>query len=500
STNAVATTFNATTIAKCNQCHDPLAPHGGNYRDIKTCVMCHNPNNMAGTIVVTPGEPAEQRSQYDGQIFYHQLHMGKNKETVPGITYPQDIRNCETCHDKTAASGASWYTFPSIAACGSCHDDVNFTTGANHVAGPQADGTCASCHTPQGNVEWDAGIRNAHVVPLHSAQLKGFQASIVSVTNVGPGKNITVAFKLQNGDGSAVDPGFFKVTANGSLNILLGGNTDDYGATAAAPAQPFRENAATAAFDASTGIATYNFTHAIPATAKGTWTASIETRRAVALNPSPTKGPATVNEGAPNHAFNIAVTGTLTPRRTVVSLDKCNVCHERLDILFSHGNQRITIEHCVICHNPNSDDSPVRPATASQPPESISFARLIHRIHTGDQLVQDFTVYVFGGNPESFNDVTFPGDRRNCLKCHTTAATYTLPLPLTNAPVITQRDFFSPRGSATSACTGCHDSRDVAAHAFLNTAFFPGSTAPAEACGTCHGAGAEFAVDKVHAR
>ncbi len=50
STNAATTTFNAMTVARCNQCHDPLALHGGNYRDIKTCVLCHNPNNMTGTI------------------------------------------------------------------------------------------------------------------------------------------------------------------------------------------------------------------------------------------------------------------------------------------------------------------------------------------------------------------------------------------------------------------------------------------------------------------
>src|ERR1017187_2125681 len=34
STGKAATTFNAMTVARCNQCHDPLAPHCGNYRDI----------------------------------------------------------------------------------------------------------------------------------------------------------------------------------------------------------------------------------------------------------------------------------------------------------------------------------------------------------------------------------------------------------------------------------------------------------------------------------
>ena len=491
STGAAAVTFNAMTVARCNQCHDPIAPHGGNYRDIKLCVQCHNPARMTGT------------SQHlDGEIFFHALHQGTDS-TVGPITYPQDIRFCTTCHDPAAAGGANWLNFPSVAACGSCHSDVNFTTGANHVAGPAADGTCATCHKPQGSVDWDAGISNAHVVPLLSKQLKGYTAQILTVTNAGPGKKITVTFQLKNGDGSFVDPGVYKVTANGSISIKLAGPTSDYtnpGMNAAG--QPFSEAVQTATYNATTGIATYTFTNAIPASAAGTYVVSIETRRTITLNPAPTKGPATVNEGAPNQPFYFAVTGTtITPRRTVVSLAKCNVCHARLDVLFSHGNQRIDTQHCPICHNPNADDSPVRPATAPQPPESIEFARMIHRIHSGDTLDQDYTVYGFGGAISTFNDVTYPGDRRNCLACHTTQAVVELPLPITNVPVITGRDFFSPRGSATAACTGCHDSRDVAAHAYINTAYFPNSpTVPAEACGTCHASGADYDVAKVHAR
>jgi len=498
----------------CNNCHDPLSAHGGSRQDVKLCVLCHQPQTV---------DP-DTGNTVDFKVMIHKIHDGEHLPSVVAgtpyeiignaqsvhdysdVKYPQaDTRNCAFCHEGTVAASkpaqaSVWYTYPSVAACGSCHDDVNFTTGVNHAAGPAADGTCTTCHQPQGNVEWDAGIKNAHVVPLKSAQLKGYTAKILSVTNVGAGKKITVTFQLANGDGSFVDPGVYKVSANGQIAIILGGNTLDYGPPAAPPAQPIREAAQTATYVASTGVATYTFTNAIPATATGTWTASIETRRTITLNPAPSKGPTTENEGAPNQPFNIAVTGVLTPRRTLVTLAQCNTCHDRLDILFSHGNQRIAIEHCVICHNPNGDDSPVRPASAN-PPESISFARMIHRIHSGDTLTQDYTIYGFGGAVTTFNDVVYPGDRRNCLKCHVSAAAYTLPLPITNAPVITQRDFFSPRGSATSACTGCHDSRDVAAHAFINTAYFPGApTVPAEACGTCHGAGTTYAVDVVHAR
>jgi OmcA/MtrC family decaheme c-type cytochrome len=503
----------------CNNCHDPLSAHGGSRQDVKLCVLCHQPQTV---------DP-DTGNTVDMKVMVHKIHAGEHLPSVVAgtpyviignqqsvhdystVAYPQDVRNCANCHEGTGAASTKptqatvWYSNPAGAACGSCHDDVNFVTGANHAAGPAQDGTCATCHQPQGNEEWDAGIKNAHVVPLKSAQLKGYKASIVSVTNVGPGKKPVVTFKLQNADNTPVDPGVYKVAANGSLNILLGGPTSDYtNAGEAANGQPFRENAATATYNAADGTAVYTFTNAIPATAKGTYTFSIETRRAVTLNPKPAAMTATtVNEGAPNVPFNVAVTGTTaTPRRTLVSLTKCNSCHDRLDILFSHGNQRIAIEHCVICHNPNGTDLGRRPADGSaNPGESVSFARMIHRIHTGEELNQDFTIYGFGGSPNNFNEIRYPGDRRNCLKCHTNAAAYSLPLPITNEPVVTPRDFFSPRGSATSACTGCHDSRDVAAHAFLNTAFFPGSpTVPAEACGTCHATGADWDVAKVHAR
>jgi len=197
-----------------------------------------------------------------------------------------------------------------------------------------------------------------------------------------------------------------------------------------------------------------------------------------------------------NPIFNVAVTGGLVPRRTVVQTATCNVCHDALAL---HGGQRQTTQECVICHNPTADDSPVRPAAAG-PVESISFQRMIHRIHTGENLTQEYTIYGFGGSKNTFNEVKFPGDTTDCIKCHS-AGTFTLPLAQTTiASVTTLRDNFSPQGPATSACLGCHDNRDAAAHAYLHTVTFPGSTIPAEACATCHGTGKDWDVARVHAK
>ncbi len=494
------------TANACNQCHSPLALHGGSRQDVKLCVLCHSPQTS---------DP-DTGNTVDMKVFIHKIHRGSSLPSVQAgtpyeiigfgqsvndysdVVLPQDIRNCANCHEGRVATAKptqsdTWYTKPSRAACGSCHDDINFETGANHAGGAQADDTqCASCHVPQGDKEWDAGIKTAHTVPYRSTQLKGLNAAILGVTNVGPGKKPTVTFKLTNGDGSIVDPKAIGTSA--SLSLLLAGPTTDYGAGKAAPAQPISESAVNASFNGS--IATYTFTNAIPATATGTWAVSVQTRRTITFNPAPRNGPATYNEGAVNPVTYIAVTdGVAVPRRTVVSLATCDKCHDQLANTFSHGGQRIAIEFCVFCHNPNADDGGRRPASAGAP-ESINFKRMIHRIHTGENLTQDYSIFGFSG-AASFNDVAYPGNTQNCLQCHTATSTYSLPLNPGTIPTITMRDYFSPQGPATAACLGCHDNIDAAAHAYLNTVTSPFF---GEACASCHGVGKDWDVVKVHAQ
>lgn len=480
----------------CNQCHDPLAAHGDVRQDAKLCVLCHSPQT---TDAVTG-------NVLDMRLFIHKIHRGSSLPSVIAgkpykignndfstVAFPQDIRNCQNCHEGRVASQKPsqsdvWYTKPARVPCGACHDDINWVTGANHPGGPQADDSaCASCHVPQGDQEWDAGIKTAHTVPYRSKQLKGLNATILDVTNVGPGKKPVLTFKLTENDGTVLDPKNFG--ASPSINVLLGGPTTDYAI------DPFRENIANASFNGS--IATYTFTNAIPANAKGSWAVAIEARRTITFNPAPKAGPATYTEGAVNPVKYIAVTdGEAVPRRNVVTLDKCNACHDRLATLFSHGGQRIAIEECVICHNPNASDKARRPADQGAP-ESISLKRLIHRIHSGENLTQDFTVFGFGGTPSNFNEVRYPGDRKDCVQCHASTSTYNLPLPNGAIPVVTLRDYFSPQGPGTAACLGCHDNVDAAAHAYLNTVMSPFF---GEACASCHGDGKDWDVIKVHAR
>jgi OmcA/MtrC family decaheme c-type cytochrome len=485
----------------CLNCHDTVSQlnaHGGSRREIKLCVLCHQEQTI---------DP-DTGNTVDMKVMAHKIHRGSSLPSVlagtpyqiignaqslhdfSNVVFPQDIRNCANCHEGTnpankGTQSTVWFTNPSRAACGSCHDDVNWVTGANHPGGAQAnDQTCSTCHVAESGTEFDASVKGAHTVPEKSKQLKGLNAAVVSVTNMAAGKQPTATFKITNGDGSAVDG-----TKLSTFSPILGGPTSSY-------SKDFRENALTkGVFSAAAGTTTYTFTAALPSDASGTWTVSADLRRSVTLKRGDGKADIALQESTLNPIKYVAVTGAVTPRRTVVAIAQCNQCHDRLAL---HGGQRMATEECVICHNPVEGDQSLRPANLGQP-ESISFQRMIHRIHTGEDLTQDFTIIGFGGSTNNFNDVRFPGDRRNCAKCHA-GTTYTLPLPTGIASVTTLRDYFTPQGPATAACLGCHDSKDVAAHAFLMTATFPGASTPAEACATCHSTGKDFSVEKVHAR
>jgi len=485
----------------CLTCHDKLnfGFHGSSARrEVRICVLCHQPQTT---------DP-DTGNTVDLKVMIHKIHApgeltkpyqiwGNNSSIhdYSEVTFPQDVRNCARCHEgidatKKPAQSDAWYTKPSRAACGSCHEDVNWVTGANHPAGAQADDTaCASCHQPDSGLEFDASIKGAHTIPAKSKQLKGLSIAIGAVTDLAPGKKPTVVFTLKNGDGSFVDG-----TKLGTFSPILAGSTI-LGAEKSYTWYKREDARTTGVFDATAGTTTYTFTNAVPAEAVGTWTISADVRRSVALKRGDGKADITVNESLMNPIKYVAVTGELAARRPVVVLAQCNQCHDRLSL---HGGQRNNTDECVICHNPKESDVARRPANAG-PPESISFNRLVHRIHTGKELTQPFTVYGFGGNAFDFTEVTFPGDRTNCAKCHTTNS-YKLPLVTGISPVTTLRDFFSPQGPHTSSCLGCHDNSDAAAHAYLNTAVFPGATNPAEACATCHGTGKDWAVEKVHAK
>src|SRR5262249_28105613 len=151
---------------------------------------------------------------------------------------------------------------------------------------------------------------------------------IVSVVNTGPGQNPTVVFSLTQNDGTPIPPSAFTTTnSDGStssgLNVIMSGPTLDY----AIPPQ-IREPADGAA--AAGGNYSYTFNAAVPTDATGTWGFSIEARLTVNLNPAPSDT-SSVKDAAFNPVFYAAVTDSVAvPRRVVVDIARCNVCHDKL--------------------------------------------------------------------------------------------------------------------------------------------------------------------------
>ena len=468
----------------CNSCHDPLAIHGGSRQEVKLCVTCHNPQSV---------DP-DTGNTVDMKVMIHKIHMGEDLPSVQAgtpyqiigfrqsvhdystVVFPQDNRNCISCHPQSSPESHIWFSRPSRAACGACHDLINWESGEGHLAGPATDDSqCAVCHQPQGEAEFDISITGAHTIPTKSEQLMGLAAEILAVTDTAPGQNPTVTFRLSNTDGSTVDPAELS-----TLNLMLAGPNSEY-------AEFMRESARGAAFDGDT--ASYTFATPIPAHAEGSWSASGDIYRNVVIHDAQGEEIA-VREAAFNPLLDFPVTDAVAgSRREIVSLAKCNNCHDALSL---HGGQRFAIEECVMCHNPEGDDSPVRPPDTGAP-ESIHFKYLIHRIHKGEELEADFTVYGFRSSRHNYNHLLYPGDLRNCESCHL-PGTYGAPAAEESRATITLRDFYSPMEPLAAACLSCHDSADAAAHAYVNTAPF------AESCAACHGAEREFSVERVHAR
>jgi OmcA/MtrC family decaheme c-type cytochrome len=512
--------------SSCNQCHEQLSAHGGSRRGVNLCVMCHTPQN------VDPNTGAT----VDFKSFIHRIHMGSSlPSVVAGGTFeittsfgtsnystvvdPASAQRCEVCHQQTtgAAQATAFMTNPTRVACGSCHDNVNFATGANHPGGFQTDDTmCADCHIPQGETPFDASIMGAHVVatdtPAFYPQnpdtlIAGINVVITGVTNTKAGSAPVVAFTLLDNNKNPI-----ALSALGSLSFTMAGPTTDYGYTlfgAANASTPgyVTETANVLSKCGATGSCTYAFTNIIPAKAAGTYAIGAEARITQTVLAGTTSSQS-VEYGAFNPVTYFSVDGSpVAARRTIVQMANCNTCHVALS---EHGTLRSNVEYCVMCHNPSNTDAVTR-ATAiapyvTQPPQGINFNLLVHRIHDGVNVTADggqpYIVVGFGASINNFSGVLFPGlaptgaatDLENCAFCHVNSSEQAdLSLAGLN-PVTDPQGLINPVQPFASACSGCHVDIPSASHFLANT------TILGESCAVCHGTNGAYSVDSVHAQ
>jgi len=540
----VTTTRDVVSTSSCNTCHYDLAFHGGYAHSMAMCVMCHQPQNA---------DPTTGNS-LDLKVMAHKIHMGSQLPSVVGtsttlgapyeiagyggafsnfstVIDPADPRRCEVCHSQTtgAAQAKAFLLEPTRAACGACHDDINFATGfstgsePNHAGGPQADDTeCANCHIPQGETPFDASILGAHVVPTDTAALypqnpdtllAGFNLAITSVTNTTAGKAPTVNFTLTDDKGNNLP-----LSQASTLSFTISGPTSDYGATnfgANSTTPGYVTESATAATCAAGGTCSYTFTHVIPTGSTGTYVVGGEARETVTVDAGDTTQQS-VELGVNNPVVYFSVDGSaVAPRRTIVLESNCNACHVALSL---HGGLRSNVEYCVLCHNPSNTDFTTRPSSTvaalkAEPNQGINFNLLVHRLHDGVNAATNpggppkypYVVVGHGGATSDFSGILFPvmsptGSAtymQDCAICHTKSSEQNLPVGLNlvqDPQGWIQGATGNPVQPVSSACSGCHVSEGESAHFLANTDVL------GESCSVCHGSGAQYSVGSVHAQ
>ena len=544
------------------------------------------------------------------------------------VLFPQDTRNCQTCHVQNlagATEAGNYASVPTAEACGACHDTVNFATGANHDGGLVVnDSQCSTCHGLGGIPQLQ--VATAHQIPDVVAA-SHYQLNVNSVTfsvqagSTYPVVNLSVTDPTSNNQSYNIltDPTFVGngilagvgyngyppptigtatpvCTGAARLALDIGWDTSDYTnwgsqpggvtgtPTASAWGQPISVNplvpgagSVAATCPASTlayGGTTIPAAPALPAPstlygplADGSFTvvgSALPAPPAADCPPgsstacAPIQNVVAVLEGHPGvvttivtapavpSADRVGVTTavgygntagvTPVPRRTIVDIAKCDVCHKVLQL---HGdNRNDDTQACVVCHNPASTDVSQRRALTAPGidglwEQTIDFKHHIHEIHSDAwrRTQPNYTpwiIYGFGGSVNNFSDIVFPQDSGNCYACHSNPAsgpTFYPGDPLMQAMTTNTGLSQNPANPAPptpgspgnpvsttptmAACTGCHEASLALSHMQQNGGstsvlkdaegrMIPASASGVETCAVCHGPGGVADVAKVH--
>ncbi|MEK7354089.1 MAG: hypothetical protein AABZ77_06265 [Chloroflexota bacterium] len=468
---------------------------------VRNCKTCHNNDGYSATLR-EDGKTRDVASPIVKKV--HGVHMGEelknplNIDPKTGlfkdylhVVFPADVRNCTKCHVDDR-----WKTKPSQMACGACHDNVWFGELAKmpkkaeaHPGGPQPnDSGCATCHPA------DTGgmkpIAEAHKIKME------FQNTVeLALTAPRNGKSyvagekpkVTITIKDAK-TGAVINPNTMlepKVSTNVTAGEWRGGRlfvsgpregTKPVLTTAALAdnktytyaANDFRVRLKPTDEDpriTRSGTAITYQLDDVKNLKAGTYTAFVYVVPATG-----TGGSALIN-------FQV---GTETPDKLIAT--NCTTCHEDTRM---HGPTLalpFNPDYCKNCHDYERQRAGFTAWTTSNSGFGAGpFSRRIHGVHYGHYVDKPTEIHA----REDYSGVIFPQDVRNCTKCHDAAGSTAW-----------------KEKPSRLACFACHDSDSAIAHGALMiidpTPADQWSGDEVETCKTCHGAGKDFAPDKVH--
>ena len=527
--------------AACNACHDNLAFHGEARFDVEYCVTCHNPYSIDGdTATEAWGGTVDMKQMI------HKIHYGENltngyfivgygdrTHDYSNIVFPQDVRNCTTCHqesDPTVPQASNWQEVQNRVSCGSCHDWIDWDGSENdptllHPGGFTFlnDTDCGVCHGHE-SLAFNGDLRVAvvHEMPEVLAQQQ-FEFEIVNILDTNVGDFPTVEYRVNN-PVTGVPWDLLTApewTTCGPSRLVVGvaWDTSDYhnngGST---PGLPTSTNAIPCSggnpqpVAGQAGVFSVTLPTAIPANAGGSLAVTIDGHPAVDID-------GTLERIAVTNVVSYAAIGTnpLVARRSAVAIEKCDDCHNQLSM---HGNNRTdNVQVCVTCHAPNVTDinrrlDPCVTDLGTDDDNPIDMKYMIHALHAYDFTEQAYSACGFrfpsGGTAHTF-DFKYPGKLNNCEGCHVEDGFYPVDPTAVLGTTVDANDPATPTDDRvispnSAVCSSCHVSDLARNHMVQNGGDFNATkdansnlvSTGVETCQLCHGPGASADVAEMH--
>ncbi|AJR05370.1 cytochrome C [Photobacterium gaetbulicola] len=522
----------------CESCHmgEPLYHNSsnGDYRAIDNnfavCAACHNDSN--------PGAAPSRRPlsaivhQKHGNIF----QVGSDKEpvvdeegnpVVVGSPFPQDARNCTTCHNDVSEKtpdANNWFEHPSQQTCETCHlvrDTQGSQAGGAHPyqLGTNWEGktSCTGCHKPYNDDGSDASrsARSVHLGRLDNLEMARDLVDIaIEEASFSASTYHVRARVMLDGRGIEAMSELTPFIKTGKAYLLI--NWDNGQGAEIGYSSPLNfvaANTINLASDACTaeGNGWFSCSKTFGEDDKQPEAGSILTVSVAEMPLCADRRSGELKECASFTDFeNINNRGLIAANTTTASFDQsgfgdnhqfvfgaekelCSTCHEGFTIhLENHAATELY--QCASCHNA----------------ERVSWYDGI----PGDLKYHVHSFHAFGSKREGGSD--FPGALNNCESCHT-AEQYHLPNQQNARPsainVGGEAKYFSP---ALVTCGSCHLESALGkvntsnpalgdkaiSHMLRNGAVFAADSAAEatgiEQCASCHGVGQEAGVDRVH--
>ncbi len=479
----------------CNGCHSKIGDtrldfsgnrfstpgHGGRVTT-QYCVLCHTSQNFSnpslGVSTVDNTETLSNPTYTDRGVvkhstwmisngtntynelefvtMIHKTHMGEKltfqnysinaDHYFPNnIAYPQDQRNCTTCH--VGPDADNWETKPSMKACGTCHDSISWaaaiptgfvqhaSTLAKTGSGSGTDGytiaddsQCLLCHGATG-VAPIAQYHQSDYATTHNPGLTGaanfkYVISSVTISAINATQGIpTIVFQiLKNGTPVNLATDF---TGTNLTGFTEGPGYPGPGGPSLMVVYAAPEDGITAPSDWNSGHTAIKLSNLIDGT-KGTITGTTTMTAVLTTDLIPMN--ATMVTGAVDGAFidqnwssissdptgsvrpGIAAIQTATgytPRRVIFSETKCDTCHEQLGTQPNFHFGVYNIAMCAMCHTPNQASSGW----------SASFRVWVHGIHGASKRTVPFTWHA-ASPTDGFYNLEYPAILNNCEQCH----------------------------------------------------------------------------------